>query len=282
MASVMASVSVAAAGVQPLKPVPTSTGQVHLGSASRLGGFRLTNVAHSGAVALRRSGRPATVVVRADDSVTGKVQDAVGGAARKVQETAGAAKDKVQDAAGAAESKLEDAGDYLAGKADQAQDSAQDAGRDVQNQAEKLGDRAADAGRDLEGSAKSASRDARGEAENLGVSLLAFFELGLLSSLIALSVSLVVSIVALDYSEAVVEQERFIVPQHGRFELKVRLELFFCLVGCRTRLEMQLRTRAIPRSAVPTRPRGLQRMLARMCRGRQRMRAIPPVTRRMT
>jgi hypothetical protein len=174
----MASVSVAAAGVQPLNAVPASrTSQVHLGSASRLGGFRLTNVVHS-RVALRTSGRPVTVVVRADDSVTGKVQDAVGGAARKVQETAGAAKDKVQDAAGSAKGKLEDAGDYLSGKAEEAQDSAQDAGRDVQKQAEKLGDRAADAGRDLEGSAKSASRDARGEAENLGVStLLDLFEL---------------------------------------------------------------------------------------------------------
>ena len=127
-------------------------------SAARFGGLRL-NFARSSATRPARS----TIVVRAEEGVVDKVENAVGGAAEKVKDTAVAAKDKVQDAAGRV-------GDFVSGKADEARDAAEDVSRDVQKNADKAGSKASDAGRDLEGSAKSASRDARGEAENIVVS----------------------------------------------------------------------------------------------------------------
>ena len=133
---------------------------VRLGSGARLGGMRL-NITHS-ATTTRRSNKR-VIVVRAEEGITDRVQNAVGDAANKVKDTAGAAKGKVEDAAGRV-------GDFVSGKADEAQDAAGDVSRDVQNKAEKAGNKAADAGRDLEGSAKNASRDARGEADNLAVS----------------------------------------------------------------------------------------------------------------
>lgn len=151
MAMAMASVTVAA-GVQPLNAVATSS-HAHLASASRLGGFRL-NIE---GVSLRTAGRPATVVVRAEEGVTDKVQNAAGDASREVKK-----------AAGGLQGALENFWKFLSGKASEAQDSAQAAGRDAERRAERLGDQAADAGRDLEGSARNASRDARGDARNLG------------------------------------------------------------------------------------------------------------------
>lgn len=134
---------------------------VRLGSGARLGGMRL-NITHS-ATTTRSNKRATVIVVRAEEGITDRVQNAVGDAANKVKDTAGAAKGKVEDAAGRV-------GDFVSGKADEAQDAAGDVSRDVQNKAEKAGNKAADAGRDLEGSAKNASRDARGEADNLAVS----------------------------------------------------------------------------------------------------------------
>lgn len=134
---------------------------VRLGSGARLGGMRL-NITHS-ATTTRSNKRATVLVVRAEEGITDRVQNAVGDAANKVKDTAGAAKGKVEDAAGRV-------GDFVSGKAEEAQDAAGDVSRDVQNKAEKAGNKAADAGRDLEGSAKNASRDARGEADNLAVS----------------------------------------------------------------------------------------------------------------
>lgn len=165
MATVMASMNVT--GVQSLNGVATVNVQ-HLGSSSaRLGGLRL-NVS---GLTLRSEGRR-SVVVRAEEGITDKAQNAVGGAANKVKDTAGAVKGKVEDVAGAAKGKLEQAGDYIAGSADEAKDKAKDAGGKVQNEAEKLGDKAADTGRDLEGKAKDASKDARNNTESLTVSAL--------------------------------------------------------------------------------------------------------------
>ena len=141
-------------------------------SAARFGGLRL-NFAHSSATRRVRS----TVVVRAEEGVVDKVENAVGGAAEKVKDTAVAAKDKVQDAAGRV-------GDFVSGKADEAQDAAEDVSRDVQKNADKAGNKASDAGRDLEGSAKSASRDARGEAENIVVSFFLKLQIQLYSILL--------------------------------------------------------------------------------------------------
>lgn len=135
---------------------------VRLGSGARLGGMRL-NITHSATTTTISNKRATVIVVRAEEGITDRVQNAVGDAANKVKDTAGAAKGKVEDAAGRV-------GDFVSGKAEEAQDAAGDVSRDVQNKAEKAGNKAADAGRDLEGSAKNASRDARGEADNLAVS----------------------------------------------------------------------------------------------------------------
>ena len=141
---------------------PSRSAQASLGSsAARFGGLRL-NVVHSANSNARAPVR-STVLVRAEEGVVDKVENAVGGAAEKVKDTAVVAKDKVQDAAGRV-------GDFVSGKADEAQDAAEDVSRDVQKNADKAGSKAADASRDLEGSAKSASRDARGEADNIVVS----------------------------------------------------------------------------------------------------------------
>jgi hypothetical protein len=169
MAAMMASmnlvgaqtVTVALASSTSAGSTPSTSAHVSLGSsAARFGGLRL-NVAHCASSA--RAPVRSTVLVRAEEGVVDKVENAVGGAAEKVKDTAVAAKDKVQDAAGRV-------GDFVSGKADEAQDAAEDVSRDVQKNADKAGNKAADAGRDLEGSAKNASRDARGEADNIVVS----------------------------------------------------------------------------------------------------------------
>lgn len=159
--------SMNAAGVQVLHAGATCSAAnasrsstVRLGSGARLGGMRL-NIAHSETTISNK--RAAVIVVRAEEGITDRVQNAVGDAAKKVKDTAGAAKGKVEDTAGRV-------GDFVSGKAEEAQDAAGDVSRDVENKADKAGNKAADAGRDLEGSAKNASRDARGEADNLAVS----------------------------------------------------------------------------------------------------------------
>lgn len=128
MAIAMASVT-AAAGVQPLNAVATSS-HAHLASASRLGGFRLNNEGFS----LRTTGRPATVVVRAEEGVSDKVQGAAGEASREVKKAAGGLQDKLQGF-----------WNFFSGKGAKAQDSAQAAARDAEKRAQRVGDQAADA-----------------------------------------------------------------------------------------------------------------------------------------
>jgi hypothetical protein len=180
MAAMMASmnlvgaqtVTVALASSTSAGSTPSRSAHVSLGSsAARFGGLRL-NVAHCASSA--RAPVRSTVLVRAEEGVVDKVENAVGGAAEKVKDTAAAAKDKVQDAAGRV-------GDFVSGKADEAQDAAEDVSRDVQKNAGKAGNKASDAGRDLEGNAKSASRDARGEADNIVVSSSQEFKLSTLN-----------------------------------------------------------------------------------------------------
>jgi hypothetical protein len=177
MAAAMASMTVV--GAQAVSVASTSTSavtassrsaHVTLGSSARFGGLRLNISQYSAARAPARS----AVIVRAEEGVVDKVENAVGGAAEKVKDTAAAAKDKVQDAAGRV-------GDFVSGKADEAQDAAEDVSRDVQKNAGKAGNKASDAGRDLEGNAKSASRDARGEADNIVVSSSQEFKLSTLN-----------------------------------------------------------------------------------------------------
>lgn len=140
----------------------STTRTVRLTSVARFGGVRL-EVNHSASSAVRTPVRP--LVVRAEESVTGKVQDAVGSAADKVKDTASNVKGKVQNAAG-------EVGDFVSGKSEELKDTAKDVSRDVQNKAERTGDKAADAGKDLERNVKGSTSDARGEADNLAVSSL--------------------------------------------------------------------------------------------------------------